>query len=45
LLERLATNGALGRKLAETANVRVTQTWTHENMIAAYASEVRKALA
>jgi glycosyltransferase involved in cell wall biosynthesis len=45
LLEQLATNGALGRKLAETANVRVTQTWTHENMIAAYASEVRKALA
>jgi glycosyltransferase involved in cell wall biosynthesis len=45
LLEQLATNRVLGRKLAENANARVTQKWTHENMIAAYVGEVRKALA
>lgn len=45
LLNQLATDAGLGRKLAETASARVTQSWTHENMIAAYANEVRKALA
>ena len=45
LLERLAGDRPLGRKLAETANARVTQAWTYEDMIASYAEQVHKALA
>lgn len=44
LLERLAADRALGARLAATAQARLTQAWTHQDMIAAYANLVRKAL-
>jgi glycosyltransferase involved in cell wall biosynthesis len=45
LLERLATDRSIWSKLAETAHARLTQAWTHQDMIAAYADLVRKTLA
>jgi glycosyltransferase involved in cell wall biosynthesis len=44
LLERLAADRNPWSKLAETAYARITQAWTHQDMIAAYAGLVRKAL-
>ena len=44
LLERLTADRGSWSKLAEIARARVTQAWTHQDMIAAYAGLVRKAL-
>lgn len=44
LLEHLAADRTLGARLAATAQARLTQAWTHQDMIAAYADMVRKAL-
>jgi glycosyltransferase involved in cell wall biosynthesis len=44
LLERLAGDPTPWSKFAETARARVTQAWTHQDMIAAYAGLVRNAL-
>jgi glycosyltransferase involved in cell wall biosynthesis len=44
LLERLAVDRSPWSKLAETARARLTQAWTHEDMIAAYTGLVHKAL-
>jgi len=44
LLGRLSGDSIALKKLAETAHARVTQAWTHPDMIAAYAGLVRKAL-
>ncbi|MEZ6030009.1 MAG: glycosyltransferase family 4 protein [Hyphomonadaceae bacterium] len=44
-LKRLASDRDLGARLAKAAHEKLTQTWSHANMIAAYADLIRKALA
>jgi glycosyltransferase involved in cell wall biosynthesis len=44
LLERIVRDPSPWSGLAETAHARLTQAWTHADMIAAYAALVRKAL-
>lgn len=44
-LKRLASDRDLGARLAKAAHEKLTQTWSHADMIAAYADLIRKALA